>query len=316
MAKNRMLGLFGLVGAAFIGGAFLPALIRFSTTLLHPFLVNWLRIALGLPLLLLILRGKQKPSFTNNKKHLLTALILGAGISLNMTMFAFGVTRTTLIASQLIYVLAPIAASILAYFLLKEQVNRRKIIGMVIAFLGVLSLLLFSRNPDETLALGTFTGNSIIFVGMLGYAVYMVFSKKLSAFYSIFEMILITNTSASVILLPFALYGLSITDLGQLQWQALGAILLLALGALIFTACSQLSIKHLSTHTASLGSLLSPEFAALAGIVFYGEQLSVTLLISMALSIGGIYLSVSAEKSSFLGRIKTAFRQLHLRTKG
>ncbi len=62
-----------------------------------------------------------------------------------------------------------------------------------------------------------------------------------------------------------------------------------------------------------MGSLLSPEFAALAGIVIYGEKLSVILLISMILSISGTMLSVSAEKSTFLDRIKLVLNRFRIK---
>jgi drug/metabolite transporter (DMT)-like permease len=179
---------------------------------------------------------------------------------------------------------------------------------MALALLGVLSLLVFSRNPDEALSLGTFAGNFIIFIGMLGYTVYMIFSKKLSGFYPVIQMVFITNLTASILLFPLALYGLSLGGVAQITFSSMGITIALALGALGFMSFSQLSIRHLSAHTASLSSLLSPEFAALAGIVVYGEKISAALLLSMILSISGTYISVSAEKNSFLARIKTLLR--------
>lgn len=307
MPKNRLLGLLGLLGAGLVGGAILPSLIRWGTDYMHPFLVNWCRMTLGLPFLFLLLPRQECFSFLRQPQHLRTALLLGLGIGLNMTMFAFGVTRTTLIASQLIYVFTPAAAAIMAYLLLREKINTRKAGGMLLAFLGVLILLVFSNRAEERLALGTFAGNFLIFIGMFGYAAYVVFSKKISAFYSVLQMIFITNLTVSVLTLPLAAYGLYLGGLAQINLPALGVMLLLALSALLFMASSQLSIKHLSAHTASLSSLLSPEFAALAGIIVYGEQLSITLIVSLTLALLGTYISVSAEKSNFFARIKTFF---------
>jgi len=310
MPKNRLLGLLALLASAFVGGAILPTVIRYGATLVHPFLLNWFRISIGLLLLFLLFRKKVRFALIFSQKNLILGLLLGLGLGLNVTMFSFGVSHTTLIASQLIYVFVPIVTALLAYFLLEEKLNQKKILGMFFAFSGVLLLLFFSRSPEERLSLGTFYGNFLIFIGMFGYSAYLVFSKKLTNNFSILEMVMITNLSLTVLLLPFAIYGLHSQGFEQINPRSMWAMLAIALSALLFMGLSQTSIKNLSTNTASLGSLLSPEFAALAGIVIYGEKLSVILLLSMILSIGGTAISVSAEKFSFLDRMKASLNKL------
>ena len=313
MPKNRLLGLLALLSSAFVGGAILPSAIRYGATLVHPFLLNWFRIFLGFLLLLIFFRKKVRFKLFFTSKNLLLGLLLGLSLGLNMTMFAFGVSHTTLIASQLIYVFVPITTSIMAYFFLKEKINHKKILGMLLAFSGVLLLLIFSRSPEERLSLGSFYGNFLIFIGMFGYSAYLVFSKKLTSTFSVLEMVMITNLSLTILLLPFAIYSLQIQGLEQINPRSMWAMLMIALSALLFMGLSQASIKNLSTNTASMGSLLSPEFAALAGIVIYGEKLSVILLISMILSISGTMLSVSAEKSTFLDRIKLVLNRFRIK---
>lgn len=313
MPKNRLVGLLALLASAFVGGAILPSVIRYGATLVHPFLLNWFRISLGFLLLFLFFRKKVHFSLFFNKRNLIFSLLLGLGLGLNVTMFSFGVSHTTLIASQLIYVFVPIATGLLAYFLLKEKLNRKKIYGMLLAFSGVLLLLIFSRSPEERLSLGTFYGNFLIFVGMFGYSAYLVFSKKLTNTFSILEMVMITNLSLTILLLPLAIYALGLQGFEQINPRSMWAMLMIALSALLFMGLSQASIKNLSTNTASMASLLSPEFAALAGIVIYGEKLSVVLLISMILSISGTMLSVSAEKSTFLDRIKLVINRFRIK---
>ncbi len=310
MNKNKLIGLLGLLGAAFIGGAILPSVIRLGATLVHPFLLNWSRIFIGFLLILIFFRGKYRLKLILEKKYLLLSLILGLGLSLNTTMFSFGVSRTTLIASQLIYVFTPIAASLMAFFLLKEKITFKKMLGMSIAFLGVLLLIIFSRSPEEKLSLGTFYGNSLIFVGMIGYSTYMVFSKKLSNNFTIIEMVVLTGLFSSILLFPFACYAIYQQGWSQINLHSMFVMLLIALSASAFMLLNQAAIKNLSTSNASLGSLLSPEFAALAGIIIYDEKLSLVLLISMILSIGGTMLSVTAEKITFLDRIKLTFDKL------
>lgn len=313
MPRNRLVGLLALLASAFVGGAILPSVIRYGATLVHPFLLNWFRISLGFLLLFLFFKKKVRFSLFFNKRNLILSLLLGLGLGLNVTMFSFGVSHTTLIASQLIYVFVPIATGLLTYFLLKEKLNRKKIYGMLLAFSGVLLLLIFSRSPEERLSLGTFYGNFLIFIGMFGYSAYLVFSKKLTSTFSVLEMVMITNLSLTILLLPLAIYALGLQGFEQINPRSMWAMLMIALSALLFMGLSQASIKNLSTNTASMASLLAPEFAALAGIVIYGEKLSVVLLISMILSISGTMLSVSAEKSTFLDRIKSIINRFRIK---
>lgn len=310
MNKNKLFGLIGLVGAAFVGGAILPSIIRLGTTLVHPFLLNWFRIFIGFVLILILFKGQYRLKLIFDKKYLPLCLMLGLSLGLNTTMFSFGVSHTTLIASQLIYVFVPIATSLMAYFFLKEKVTAKKIIGMTLAFLGVLILLIFSRSPEEKLSLGTFYGNLLIFIGMFGYSSYLVFSKKLTGVFSIIEMVVLTGLFSSILLFPFACYAIYQQGWSQINFHSMFVMLLIALSASAFMLLNQTAIKHLSTSNASLGSLLSPEFAALAGIVIYDEKLSLILLISMVLSISGTMLSVMAEKITFLDRMKLAIDKL------
>lgn len=310
MNKNKLLGLVGLIGSAFIGGAILPSLIRWGTELVHPFLLNWFRVFIGLPIFLLVFRGKYNLKLIFNPKNLRFALLLALGLCLNVTMFSFGVQRTTLIASQLIYIATPVVTSLLAYLLLKEKVTTKKIIGMSLAFIGVLTLIIFSRSPEEKLSLGTFYGNLLIFIGMFGYSSYLIASKKLSASLSVVEMIIATNLFVSILLLPLASYAIYAHGLSQINSQSILVMSLIGLIALIFTFLVQLAIKNLSASNTSLSSLLSPEFAALAGIIIYNEKLSLILLISMVLSIGGTILSIRSEKVTLLDRIKLGISKL------
>lgn len=310
MNKNKLLGLIGLIGAAFVGGAFLPSLIRWGTSLVHPFLLNWFRVFIGVPIILILFRKKYSLTTIFAKKQFNLGLFLALGLCLNVTMFSFGIQHTTLIASQLIYVITPVVTGLLAYLLLKEKITSKKILGMSLALIGVLILIIFSRSPEERMSLGSFYGNSLIFIGMFGYSTYLIFSKKLSAKLSLIEMMITTNGLMSILLLPMAIYALYAQGLTQINLQSIAVMSLIGLIALLFTALVQLSIKCLSASTASLSSLLSPEFAALAGIIIYDEKLSLILLFSIILSIGGTILSIHAEKVTLLDRIKLGIKKI------
>ncbi len=311
MNKNKLLGLIGLIGAALIGGAILPALIRWSTTLIHPFVLNWIRVSFALPILYFLFKRKIVWRKLRQSKTLMLASLLALGLSINVTLFAFGIHQTTLIASQLIYVVVPIFASGLAQIFLQEKNNQKKFFGMGLALLGVLILIIFSKSPAERMSLGSFAGNLLIFLAMLGYTIYLTFSKKISQKLSLLEIIFITNLLMSIIFSPLAIWALEHATWQQLNLTSFIASSLVALAALFFTAFLQLAIKNLSVGSASLSSLLAPEFAALTGLIFYQEKFSLILIISLALSLFGIVLSIQAEKLTLLDRIKLKILKIY-----
>ena len=131
-------------------------------------------------------------------------------------------------------------------------------------------------------------------------------------FLHIVEMVVLTGLFSSILLFPFAVYAIYQQGWSQINFHSMFVMLLIALSATAFMLLNQTAIKHLSTSSASMGSILSPEFAALAGIVIYNEKLSLILLISMVLSIGGTMLSVTAEKVTFLDKIKSVINKLKI----
>lgn len=304
MNKNRLLGVIGLFGTGLVGGAFLPTLIRTGTEIFHPFVLNWLRVFLGLSLALVIFRGKYDLRHLFHKKYLPFYLIMGLGITLNTTLFSFGVQHTTLVASQLIYVLVPVITSVLLFVFFRQKTDLKKIIGMGLALLGVGLLIIYSTSSAQRISFGSFYGNILILFAALAYSHYLIFSKKLSAVYSVVEMVIISNLLSTFILLPLAIFEVARHPIIAPNPFIIFLLLALAASGLLFFYFSQLSIKHLSAQNASLSSILIPQFAVIVGIIFYQERLSLVLLISIILSSSGIILSVKAEQASFKERLQ------------
>jgi len=301
----------GLVGAAFLGGAIMPTLIRTGVNSIHPFLFNWLRAVLGLLISLLVFKKQYSLKKLINKKNIPLITAIGLGLGLNITLFSIAIPHTTLIASQLIYILVPVISSLLAFFIIKEKINYQKMAGMALSILGVSILIFFSTSPEERSSLGTFYGNFLIFLGVIGFSNYLTFSKKYNLKKSVVEMTILSSFSLSLFFLPLALYELaSGSGFSNLDFQSSLATIMIAIVALAFTGLSQLSLKHLSTSTASLSLILNPEFAALTGIVIYHEKLSPILIISLVLAISGVIISTNFRHQSFTDKIKQLPQQI------
>ncbi|MBU2543527.1 DMT family transporter [Patescibacteria group bacterium] len=305
MNKNKFLGLVGVLGAAFLGGAILPSLIRTGTAYLHPFIFNWLRVTTSTIILLILFGKKFHYTALLNQENLPLLIITGIGFGLNLTLFSVAINHTTLIASQLIFVMVPVATGFLAHLFVNEKITKQKIFGLLISLVGVLILVVASKSPQERSSLGSFYGNSLIFIGMLGYSAYLTFSKKYNINKSVVEMLILTNLALTIFCSPLALYALFFTSIHPyFSWPIFISVTGIIITSMAFIGLSQLAIKKLPVSTAAFSSLLSPEFAAFAGIIFYHEKLSPILILSLVLAIYGVIISTNMKRKNTIDWLK------------
>src|SRR5690606_38376455 len=94
---------------------------------------------------------------------------------------------TSPISASVIMVTAPIVVLILSAILLKERIEFKKVIGILIGLTGTSILILYGKDiqnsPNATL------GNFLVFVNASSYAVYLIIVKKLISKYHAFTFI-------------------------------------------------------------------------------------------------------------------------------
>lgn len=297
MNSEKVKALAMLIVAAFLGGAVMPILVRIGTTTVHPFIFNWFR-ALATLLFLIPVVIKNRKMFQERSFQKLIVLA-GLGIGLNVTFFGLGINKTTIVASQLLYALVPILASLVAFFFLKEKLSFKKILAILLGLVGVLILIIFSNSADQRLSLGSVDGNLIILAGVFFYTLYIVVSKKFSKIYQAIHLAIATNSGMLLFTFWPALRPLTtVFKLEQLTPQLFVVLLGLGLSSVLFLFCFQFGLQKLSTSTSTITILLSPSFAAISGYIFYGEKISLVLFISITIISSAVLLSFMNEKQS------------------
>lgn len=111
----------------------------------------------------------QKEKVSIGKKGWL--LIVGAALTsivLHQTLLANGISSTTAGNTSLMLGLNPLVTSLLAVPLLKEKLTRRKIIGVLLGFGGVLLVVLSRQNGQIGL---NGWGDVLVFLSMIAYVV-------------------------------------------------------------------------------------------------------------------------------------------------
>lgn len=174
------------------------------------------------------------------------------------------------IAAVLLYT-APAMVMVMSYFLFQEKLTRRKILSLVLTFLGCVLVTGVITEP------GNITGTGIL-IGLgagFGYALYSIFSRfAIERGYHTFTITFYTFLFASV--------GTVFTsDLPGIVTKASSDPHLFFSGLALALFCTvipyltyTLGLKYVDNSTASILASIEPVTAALIGILLYQERIS------------------------------------------
>ena len=278
--------MFLIVAVAFIGGG-VPAFVKIALRNIPVFTFTFLRFLLAGLVLIPVFLAKKKPIV---KKKLKQAILISLLATANVTLFALGVKKTTATIGQMLYAAVPIFASIFSYFLLKKKIKAKKLMGILLGFIGVLIIVLLPALRKSSVFAGTLTGNLLVFIAVASYSLYTVLSKKLHQNFSPFSLTVIfitTTILAQSFLLPFELKS----DLGF--WKNIsmlslvGLVYVAVLGTAVFYLIYQQAIKKTTPIIVSMVFYIQPVAAFLWSFVLLGERLTPSFIIGGALALVG-----------------------------
>jgi drug/metabolite transporter (DMT)-like permease len=199
--------------------------------------------------------------------------VLGQGATL---LFGTWAVRLTLASDAALVNLAlPVTTAVMAYLLLGERMTLIRAISFILAIVGVLEcsgISLHGLNMSEPKFL---LGNALCFLSVAGSAFYNTYSKTLLATYSVFRVILYTDTIALIVLLPFALYlepesFRNVIHFGISVW--VGLLFLALLRNLLALVLFLQVLKRLDATVVGLSNYLIPFFGVLTAAIFLGER--------------------------------------------
>ena len=111
--------------------------------------------------------------FLSDKKNFISNLIkidkvtIFGGFLLTVTFigFIFSITNTTAAVTLLMLALMPFFASLIAFIFIKEKITKKNLIAMIIAFFGIIVMVLQSQLSGSTFGLVTGFISSVGFAG-------------------------------------------------------------------------------------------------------------------------------------------------------
>ena len=140
-----------------------------------------------------------KKNFISNLIKIDKVTILG-GFLLTVTFigFIYSITNTTAAVTLLMLALMPFFASLIAFIFIKEKITKKNLIAMIIAFFGIIVMVLQSQLSGSTFGLVT---GFISSVGFAGFTVALRSKTNIEKFYILIIGGLLCSIFCSIILI-------------------------------------------------------------------------------------------------------------------
>lgn len=261
-----------------------------------PFALVVLRVAGACILFWLIslFLPKEKIEKKDYKKLILAAVF---GVFINMLLFLKGLEFTTPIHASTIMTITPIVILVLSVFMLKEQITKLKIIGVVIGFIGALILTLYGQSARE--ADNVPLGNLMIFLNAVSYSVYIILVKKLTVKYSPLTLIKWLFLFGLILVFPFGY-----SELRDVQWQTFTpyiswSVVFVVIGATFGTyLLNPMAISRLKASTVGIFIYLQPVIAGLFAVSQGVDFIDAVKIGAMLLIFLGVYFVSKKPKTT------------------
>ena len=286
--NNKIKALLAILFVSVFAGANSPY-VKLALKSIPPFSYTFVRFFLSL-LLILPFFLKTKPKF---RKDSLRLVLLSLFSTLNIILFVFGIRLTLASIGQVIYSFQPIVVVIMSYFLLKEKITLKKIVGIVIGFFGVnlvIFLPLLDKNIFNKEAL---LGNFLIMIGCLLFSYYTTASKKFLEKYSPLTLTTAFIFTTALVSLFFSLFELSSFNswFSQVNLVTLWAIFYtVVIGTVAAYFLQQYAIHHGSPLVASLIQYIAPGTTMIWSNIILGEKFSLILIGGTVITLFGAWL--------------------------
>lgn len=251
-------------------------------------LITFYRFSFAVIALIIFLKfRKESISIRPLIKNKLIAMI-GITVAFANVLFFYALQFTTIANGVILHNTAPIFVALLAPFLLKEKVERKTIIALIISFIGII----FIASPQHLSysykeSLGVVAG---LLSGIL-YALYIIISKKLQGF-SPFQINYLQFLIGVLLLSPFLLLMPHTVSLVQLSLLfVMGVINTAVAFTLFFHGMKSIKAQHVG-----ILSYGDPFFAILFAFVIFREIPSLNTIIGGIFVIIGIYIIMRKRK--------------------
>ena len=217
-------------------------------------------------------------------------------MAINMLAFFKGLEYSTPINSTVIITTTPIMVFLFSVILLKENIRPKRAIGVLIGFLGALSLVLFSQQAPAN-APNISLGNFLFIANASTYGLYMIYVKPLSEKYNTIHLLKWLFLIGLLMTMPFTLPELLEVDFQQMPHSVWWRIGFVVLGTTFMTYLLMVyAIRHLRATSLSVFTYLQPIIGIVYAALVGADFMTPVKWIAMSLVLLGVFLVTKQEQ--------------------
>jgi drug/metabolite transporter (DMT)-like permease len=196
---------------------------------------------------------------------------------------------TSPISASVLMVSTPMIVLVLSAIILKERMQKRMVLGIVLGLVGTALLILYGKSVEN--APNASLGNFLVFVNATSYGLYLVIVKKLMDKYNAFTFVKWVYLIGFFMVLPFGW-----SEFEVIKWSIIPTDIYWKIGFVIVFSTfmtyllNLLSMRELKPTTVAVFVYLQPFFATIFAISLGKDELTFVKIVSALLIFTGVYL--------------------------
>ena len=276
-----------LIPAQLLFGS-LPVIGKIVLAVLPPMALVGIRVAITAAILFVIQAFRGRIWLKEKGDYWRFAALSLFGVVFNQLFFIGGLSLTTASNTSLLAVMIPVFALAVGSIAGFEKLTAIKTIGIIFAATGVIFLI----DPRKaSFSSQTTIGDIFIIINCLAYGIYVATSKGAITRNGTFRSMMWVFIFASIICIPLGAFSLSTIDLAAIDTKIWLITIYIAVGA---TAAPYLlnawALSKVNPSTVAVYVYLQPLIGFGLAVMFLGEKINLTFIISAALIFAGVFL--------------------------
>jgi drug/metabolite transporter (DMT)-like permease len=232
----------------------------------------------------------QKRRVPMQRRHVWTfAYLAFFGVVLNQGLFTIGLNYTSSAHSAIIVAMDPILILALARAMGIESLTPGKVIGVGLAFVGIVILETEHGSPAHSPLL---LGDLISFGGAIGFSIYAVFAKRIAEEYDAVALNTFNCVAAAIVFLPVAVRQGIHLDWKGVTWAGwVGMCYMAIFSSVAAYLIFYWALRHMDPSRVAVINYLQPILVILLAAAFLSEPMTRHLLAGTAMVLMGVYLA-------------------------
>jgi drug/metabolite transporter (DMT)-like permease len=211
------------------------------------------------------------------------------GVAINQMLFIAGLKYTSHINAALIMTTTPVLVLIASFFILKELVTRKKLLGIAFGIAGAATLIVYGKKFAYTK--NGLLGDIMVFINAVSYGIYLVIVKTLMTKYHPLTVTKWVFGFGILLILPFGSRELLNTPMNTFTpsiWMALAYVLLCT--TFLAYLLNAYALKLVNPSVVSIYIYLQPLFATSIALFFNKDELTSVKVLAGGLIFLGVFL--------------------------